>query len=88
VPPARGEADRDRLEKYAFALNDSIVQGLAAAKMALEMDEVPRAQESIDQTLRRAQEIITDLLREVGTDIRPGDLVRSQQEDVGGSDRS
>ncbi|MGH3118468.1 MAG: hypothetical protein ACRDQ2_15410 [Gaiellales bacterium] len=84
MPPERGNADRDRLEEYAFALNDSIVQGLAAAKMALEMEEVSRARGVIDQTLRRAQEIITELLREVGADIRPGSLVRDEHEDVGG----
>jgi hypothetical protein len=84
MPSERGNADSDRLREYAFALNDSIVQGLVAAKMALEMEEVTRARNMIDQTLRRTQEIITDLLHEVGADIRPGSLVRNEREDVGG----
>jgi hypothetical protein len=83
--PERGNAARDRLEEYAFALNDSIVQGLAAAKMALEMEEVARARSMINQTLQRAQEIIADLMNEVGTDIRPGSLVRTEREDAGGN---
>jgi signal transduction histidine kinase len=83
MPAERDDSGRGRLEEYALALNDSIVQGLAAAKMALEMDELTRAQETIDHTLKRAQEIITDLLREVGADIRPGSLVRDER---GGGD--
>lgn len=88
MPADGGDLHRHRLEEYALALNDSIVQGLAVAKMALEMDEVARARETIDNTLRRAQEIITELLREVGADIHPGSLVRDERGDGGGSHRS
>lgn len=68
--------DEKKLPEYALALNDSIVQGLAAAKMALEIGDRERAERVIDETLEAARAIISDLLREVGVDIQPGDLVR------------
>ncbi len=68
--------DEERLPEYALALNDSIVQGLTAAKMALELGDADRAERVIDETLDAARTIISDLLREVGVDIQPGDLVR------------
>lgn len=72
---------------YALALNDSIVQGLAAAKMALELGDTDRAERVIDETLSAARTIISDLLREVGVDIKPGDLVRraEQGDEQGGA---
>ena len=76
--------DEKRLPEYALALNDSIVQGLAAAKMALELGEPERAERVIDETLLAARTIISDLLREVGVGIQPGDLVRAEGGDVEG----
>ncbi len=69
-----------RVPEYALALNDSIVQGLAAAKMALELGDTDRAERVIDETLSAARTIISDLLREVGMDIKPGDLVRRAEQ--------
>ena len=75
-----------RVPEYALALNDSIVQGLAAAKMALELGDTGRAERVIDDTLVAARTIISDLLREVGVDIQPGDLVlRSEGQDPEGA---
>lgn len=74
-----------RLREYALKLNDSIVQGLAAAKMALELGQVERAERMIDDTLTQAQAIISELLREVDPELHPGDLVRG---DKGGADAS
>ncbi|MDQ3964202.1 MAG: hypothetical protein M3277_09885 [Actinomycetota bacterium] len=71
-----------RVPEYALALNDSIVQGLTAAKMALELGDPDRAERVIDQTLSAARAIIGDLLKEVGADIQPGDLVRRSEERV------
>lgn len=63
------------LRERALALNDSIVQGLAAAKMALELGDHAHAARVIDQTLAKAQGMIGDLLRAMGVDLQPGDLV-------------
>ncbi len=79
--------DEKRLPEYALALNDSIVQGLAAAKMALELRDPGRAERVIDETLHSARALISDLLREVGVDIQPGDLVRTEGEDAEGEAR-
>ncbi len=72
-------SDGKQLPSYALALNDSIVQGLAAAKMALELGDQDRAERVIDETLEAARTIISDLLREVGVEIQPGDLVRDAE---------
>lgn len=76
--------DQRRLTEYALALNDSIVQGLAAAKMALELGESDRAERMITDTLTQARTIISDLLREVGVDLQPGDLIREEHDLVEG----
>ncbi len=47
-------------------LNDDVVQGLAVAKMALEMGEPDRAQTTLEETLRRAQEIASQRLNQAG----------------------
>ena len=77
--------DEQRLTEYALALNDSIVQGLAAAKMALEIGDSERAERVVTDTLAKARTIISELLREVGVDLQPGDLVREGDKN-GGAD--
>ncbi len=68
-----------RLQEHALALNDSVVQGLAAAKMALELGETEKVERLLDETLEKARHIISDLLHEVDVDLRPGDLVRGDE---------
>ena len=63
------EAALAKLERQAeehregLQLNDDVVQGLAVAKMALEMDEADRALVTLQKTLKRAQEIASQRLR-------------------------
>jgi PAS domain S-box-containing protein len=52
--------------KHAAKLHDSIVQGLATAKMALELDMKDKSAEAIEETLRRARDLVDDLLRGMG----------------------
>lgn len=68
----RREAQIAALERRAqehregIRLNDEIVQGLAVAKMALEMGEAERAKTTIDTTLKRAQQIASKHLDHEG----------------------
>jgi hypothetical protein len=68
----RSERQRRQLEaaaqrhRDAVEINDTIVQGLAAAKWALESDELARGLEVVTETLQLSQGIISDLLRDAG----------------------
>jgi signal transduction histidine kinase len=56
-------------ERQALEIHDNVVQGLASAKLAFELDERDRGLAALEQTLTSARRIITDLL---GT---PGDFL-------------
>jgi PAS domain S-box-containing protein len=74
----RSEEERAQTQrKEALDLNDAIVQGLAAAKMALELGDLERGLQSIEKTLDNANGIVSRLLDDSGW-IDPGDLVRSE----------
>lgn len=68
----RLEEERRRLEavaqrhRDAVEFNDSVVQGLSAAKWALEAGRDDRGLEIVTQTLDVAQELVSDLLRDAG----------------------
>lgn len=49
-------------EKQALELNDSVLQGLVVAKMALDLDQPDRSQEALASSIAAASKIITDLL--------------------------
>jgi PAS domain S-box-containing protein len=70
------EASAER--RRAFELNDTIVQGLAAAKLALESGHHEEGLSSVAETLRRAQNLVSRILNQIEDaegPIRPGDLV-------------
>ncbi len=87
---ARDISDRRRSEeerahaqrKEALDLNDTVVQGLTAAKMALEIGDLERGLHSVTKTLSNANGIVNRLLDESGG-IEPGDLVRSEPASLG-----
>jgi hypothetical protein len=66
----RSEEERRRLEaaaqrhRDAVGFNDSVVQGLSAAKWALEAGRDDRGLEIVTQTLDVAQELVSELLRD------------------------
>ena len=72
----RSEAERARLDKaagwhrQAAEINDSIVQGLAVAKWSLERGNVTAALEIITETLDRAHDMVSQLIRDAG--LEPG----------------
>jgi hypothetical protein len=65
-------------ERQALEINDNIVQGLTVAKYALTMGADEQSRQAIEDTLRRARSINTDLIGEPGspTALGPGDLRR------------
>ena len=66
-------------ERQALEINDNIVQGLAVARMALESGDDKESREAIEDTLRRSQALISDLLGEDDTEkLGPGDLRRRE----------
>jgi PAS domain S-box-containing protein len=73
---AEREAHNAGNRKHALALNDAVVQGLAATKLALESGNHGRGLRTIEATLQRAKDIVTGLLQEAGDTVGPGDLVR------------
>lgn len=64
--------------RQALEINDNVVQGLVAAKLALDDEQYPVVAGYIDQTLTAARSMMNDLLEPLdGEDLAPGDLVRS-----------
>jgi hypothetical protein len=62
--------ERDLIEseisqREAAEINDSIVQGLAAAKWAFEAGASDRGLEVLDETIRTSQALVSDLLARV-----------------------
>jgi GAF domain-containing protein len=69
---------RDR-ERRAIDINDNIVQGLTVAKYAIGQGHLTEGLHAIDDTLRRARQLITDQLTDATAGQggpQPGDLVR------------
>ncbi len=72
--------DLRQREQQALELNDTVLQGLVVAKMALDLDDRQRAQESLTVSIDSPSRIITDLL---GSSYHALDLVRSSAATVG-----
>jgi signal transduction histidine kinase len=70
-------------QRQALEINDTVVQGLAVAKYALDLGDGDRSREAVESTLVKARGIIADLLGEPGALLEPGDLVRAQPAAVG-----
>ncbi len=66
--------------QQALEINDNVVQGLAVAKYAFELNQFDKAQAAIDGTLAAARAIISDLLDEIDEDehFPPGALIRGE----------
>jgi len=76
--------DQRQRQKQALELNDSVVQGLSAAKLAFELGHHEDALRTLDATLEKSRSIVTGLLGSEGHDgaVRPGDLRRQTTVDV------
>ncbi len=65
-------------QREAVQINDNIVQGLAEAKLALEMGEETQGREALERSLVAAKGIISNLMGDQnrGNALGPGDLRR------------
>jgi PAS domain S-box-containing protein len=63
-------------QRHALEVNDDIIQGLAVADLALNLQEYDKARGAISSTLKAARRYVTDLLGQAGEaiPIAPGDL--------------
>jgi glucose-6-phosphate-specific signal transduction histidine kinase len=66
------------LHRQAIEVNDSLVQGLTAAKWSLEAGQVDSALRLLDQTIRNAEELVSELIRRAGMGSR-AEVVGSQE---------
>jgi PAS domain S-box-containing protein len=78
----RRHAESQQRRRQAFEINDSVVQGLAAATYALDQDLVLEARAVLGRTLDAARTMMDRLLQTEAGDIRPGGLVRSSAADL------
>lgn len=68
----RAEDERLRAEaaamlyRQAIEINDSIVQGMAAARWALESGRAEAGMKILDTTMGQAQELVSELIRQAG----------------------
>ena len=86
-----GRLSQARLRRrQALEINDNVVQGLVAAKYALDAEQYPVVASYIDRTLDSARAMMDDLLEQPleGEDLMPGDLVRANPADIGRKPRS
>ena len=67
-------ATADQRRQQALQINEGIVQGLAVAKMALELGDHERALDTLDRTLTAAKRVISHLLLDHAEAIHPSDL--------------
>jgi CheY-like chemotaxis protein len=78
----RRDADSRRRRRQAFEINDSVVQGLAAATYALDQGLLPEARAVLGRTLEASRNMMGRLLQTEAGDLRPGGLVRSSAADL------
>ena len=72
--------DLRKREQQALELNDSVLQGLVVSKMALDLDDIDKAQAALGASIEAASRIITNLLGNDDFRIR---LLRSAPAAVG-----
>lgn len=77
--------DMKEKQRRALEINDNIVQGLAVAKLALELDQREASEEALEKALVSARQIISDLLGDADSESRlgPGALRRTAPAHVG-----
>ena len=66
-------------EQQALDLNDTVLQGLVVAKMALDLNQPDRSQEALTASITAASRIITDLLGQGQEGVK---LVRSRLAEI------
>ena len=68
----------EQRQHQALQINEGIVQGIAVAKMALELGDSERALDTLDRTLTAAKRVMSHLLLDHIDEIHPKDLRATQ----------
>jgi hypothetical protein len=76
--------DMKARERQAVEINDNIVQGLSVAKYALDQGRDEQSRKAVEDTLRNARELITELIGEDEIELGPGEIRRERPAAVGG----
>ncbi|GAA5155443.1 hypothetical protein GCM10023340_40720 [Nocardioides marinquilinus] len=71
--------DVRRREQQALELNDTVLQSLVVAKLALDLDDPERVQRALDSSIAAASKMVTDLIGEAPAST----LLRSAPAEVG-----
>jgi len=74
--------DLRRREQQALELNDTVLQGMVVAKMALDLDDPRKAQDALEVSIDSASRIITDLLGSEHFDVA---MTRAAPADLAGT---
>jgi signal transduction histidine kinase len=69
--------DRTLRHREAMELNDTVVQGLVAAKYEIQLERTSEAAETIERTLRHSQTLVAELMDDDLQPFDPGALRRS-----------
>jgi hypothetical protein len=72
-------------ERQAVEINDNIVQGLTVAKYALEVGRDDQSRKAVEDTLRKSQELISQLLGDDDDGVKPGHMRRAAPASVDAS---
>ena len=72
----REDVSADEARRQALEIHDNVVQGLASAKLALELGHHEEALDILDHTLAVSRRLVTDLISDEG--FRPSDLKRAK----------
>jgi signal transduction histidine kinase len=68
------DEEQRRRHREALEIHDNVVQGLAMAKLSLELGEVEAGMAALEETLEAARRLVTDLLGEAAGDEEVVDL--------------
>jgi hypothetical protein len=75
-------------ERQAVEINDNIVQGLSVAKYALDHGRDEQSRRAVEDTLKNARGLITELLGEDEIALGPGEIRRERPATVGDGGRA
>ncbi len=67
----------EEMRRRAMELNDQVIQGVALAKISIEMGDKEKATGALERALASAKSVVSHLLKSARR-VRPGDLVRDE----------
>jgi signal transduction histidine kinase len=70
-------------QRDALDLNDNVLQNLAVAEYAFELGLPDKGRVALKQSLTETRKIVSTLVNQSMTDLRPGDLVRTSETPTG-----